>query len=208
MILPRPRRRLLLLRRYSYSGRRSSVDPLRNTPWKRSVSTSLRLSASSGWRWTRVTCGFRKLLRANQPGPGSQWCSRPRILSSVFSWLISRARKHTSRWESARWLMLRSSRKREGIQRKIGAARRLASARKGENVVRANYPLAREQRRANEGKRKKVHIESVREIRADIPGRILSDTSLLSSPPSLPLLLFRCRCYGSRFTTVVITWIK
>lgn len=71
-------KRRLLLRKYSYSGRRSSVDPLRNTPWKRSlVSVSLSLPLSRSFSFslrllsrterTRVTCGFRKLLRANQP---------------------------------------------------------------------------------------------------------------------------------------------
>lgn len=49
----------------------------------------------------------------------------------------------------------RCSRKREGIQRKIDAARRLPSARKGENVVRANYPLARECAEESGGARKK-----------------------------------------------------
>lgn len=62
---------------------RSSADPLRNTPWKRSLARVCLSSPLSRYAPARVTCGFRKLLRANQPGPASLgFQPRPRVSSS------------------------------------------------------------------------------------------------------------------------------
>lgn len=85
--------RLLLLRKYSYSGRRSSADPLRNTPWKRSVSTSsssLRLEREL--RAVSVNCYV-------QTSPVVHWCSRPPpcAASLLVSSDTSRASDNTER---------------------------------------------------------------------------------------------------------------
>lgn len=52
-----PRRSLL--RKYSYSDRRSSVDPLRNTPWKRSLVSARLGSARRALRAVSVNCYVR-----------------------------------------------------------------------------------------------------------------------------------------------------
>ena len=47
-----------LLRKYSYFGRRSSVDPLRNTPWKRSL-VLVRVGTERALRAVSVNCYVR-----------------------------------------------------------------------------------------------------------------------------------------------------
>jgi hypothetical protein len=47
-----------LLRKYSYFGRRSSVDPLRNTPWKRSF-VLVRVGTERALRAVSVNCYVR-----------------------------------------------------------------------------------------------------------------------------------------------------
>lgn len=44
-----------LLRKYSYLGRRSNVDPLHNTPWKRSLVLA-RLGSERALRAVSVNC--------------------------------------------------------------------------------------------------------------------------------------------------------